>query len=111
MKSFDTKSFGAKVQKLREQYQLSVKELASIIKMSTTNIGRIERGEICVKIDTACRLAEAFGVSVDFLCDRESNEDQKGPSICIDLDSPLPQKKARVIENMAKFLVEELEEI
>ncbi len=55
------------LQKLREDKNLSKKEIAKICNMSPANYGRIERGEQSLSLETAIALAQFYSVSIDYL--------------------------------------------
>ena len=59
--------FGEKLREAREAAELSQKDLANKIGTSAPIIGRYERNERTPSVDIAKRLAEALGVSLDYL--------------------------------------------
>ncbi|MBK8270205.1 MAG: helix-turn-helix transcriptional regulator [Planctomycetes bacterium] len=56
--------FVCRVRELRNELNLSLREVALILHMSAANIHRIERGSD-VPLSTARRIAAAFGKTVD----------------------------------------------
>lgn len=58
---------------LRKQKGWSQTDLASASKVSREIIGKYERGEAVPSIDFAKRIADAFGVSLDFLVGEGQN--------------------------------------
>ncbi|MBS4461596.1 MULTISPECIES: helix-turn-helix transcriptional regulator [unclassified Facklamia] len=60
-------SFGQRIRKLRNEYQLSQDDLARELNMSQQSISRIEN-DIDVSISTAISFAQYFRVSLDYLC-------------------------------------------
>lgn len=62
---------GDKVRRIRRSMNLSQKELAEKAGISRCSINRIENGLACeIKYKTACNIARALGVPIDFLfCD------------------------------------------
>ena len=60
-------TFGEKVTMLRKQLKWSQDELAKKIGTSAPIVGRYERNEIKPSIDVAAKIAEALGVTVDYL--------------------------------------------
>jgi transcriptional regulator with XRE-family HTH domain len=62
-------TLGEKILRLRKDKKWSQKELASIIGTSGPVLGRYERDEITPSVEVAKNLAEAFGVTLDFLVD------------------------------------------
>ena len=64
---FRCNKFGEKLREAREAAELSQKDLANKIGTSAAIIGRYERNERTPSVDIAKRLAEALGVSLDYL--------------------------------------------
>ena len=56
-----------KIRILRNEKKLTLRELASKVNMSYSNLGSIERGEVQLREDTAKIFAEFFNVSSDYL--------------------------------------------
>ena len=63
------------IHQLRRDRGWSQPELAAKIGGSTTMIGRYERGEMTPAVDVVAKLADAFGVTMDFLCHGEGSAD------------------------------------
>lgn len=63
----EDKAFGSRLLNLRKQRRWSQPELGKQVGTSGAIIGRYERGEITPSIDVAKKLADAFGVTLDFL--------------------------------------------
>ena len=61
--------FSEKILRLRKEKKWSQKKLAGMIGTSGPVLGRYERGEITPSVEVAKRLAEAFGVTLDYLVD------------------------------------------
>ncbi len=55
-----------RLKQLRRENNLSVKELSDIIGINVRNINAYERGDIKPKYTTIKKLADYFGVSVDY---------------------------------------------
>lgn len=62
-------TLGEKILRLRKEKKWSQKKLASMIGTSGPVLGRYERGEITPSVEVAKKLAEAFGVTLDYLVD------------------------------------------
>ncbi len=58
------RSFGGKVQALREARGLTQEQLAERIERSVDTVSNIERGANSTRIETAGRIAEVLGVSL-----------------------------------------------
>ena len=72
-------SFGQRLLALRKQKGWSQPELGKQMGTSGPIIGRYERGEMTPSIEVAKRLAEVFGVTLDYLVD-----DREMPNILQD---------------------------
>lgn len=64
---------GDKIQTLRKQHGWSQQQLAKKIGTSGPIVGRYERGEMTPSVDVAKKLAETFGVTLDYLVDDTGN--------------------------------------
>jgi transcriptional regulator with XRE-family HTH domain len=65
---------GEKISKLKKAKKLSQIELAKITGISRDAISKYERGDVSPSVEYAKRIAEALGVSLDYLV---SNDDQE----------------------------------
>jgi transcriptional regulator with XRE-family HTH domain len=62
-------TLGEKISRLRKEKKWSRKELAKMIGTSGPVLGRYERDETTPSVEVAKKLAEAFGVTLDYLVD------------------------------------------
>lgn len=62
---------------LRKQKKLSQEELAKAVGVHANVLGRYERGEAKPSIDIATNIAQALGVSLDFLTGKEEQQTDK----------------------------------
>jgi transcriptional regulator with XRE-family HTH domain len=69
--STDTSGFGRRLLTLRKQKGWSQPELGKKAGTSGAIIGRYERSEITPSIEVASKLANAFGVTLDYLVDSQ----------------------------------------
>ena len=60
-------TFGERIQALRKKNKWSQDDLAKKVGTSAPIIGRYERSEIKPSIDTAKNIADALGVTIDYL--------------------------------------------
>ena len=60
-------SFGEKIIQVRKEKSISQNDLAKKLGIHANVLGRYERGETTPSIDVALQIAEALGVSLDFL--------------------------------------------
>ena len=67
-------TLGEKITLLRKKMNLSQVELAEKVGVSRDTIGKYERGDITPTVDKAKRIADTFGVSMDFLTSAEAEE-------------------------------------
>ena len=59
--------FGSKIVQLRKDKSLSRDKLAKEVGTSSAIIGRYERNEITPSVEVAAKIADALGVSLDYL--------------------------------------------
>ena len=73
---------GQRIRELREQRDIKQEQLAEILNINKTTLSRIERGETkTVGSDILMKLAEYFGVSIDFLVGYTCMPDPKNYSV------------------------------
>ena len=66
------KTVAANITELRKSRQLTQLELAEKLNYSDKTISKWERGDGLPDLKTICRMAEIFGVSVDYLIGRRN---------------------------------------
>lgn len=59
-----------KIAELREERHMSQRQLAQLIGTSNANLSRWEQGLVVPSVTECWKLADFFGVSIDFLCGR-----------------------------------------
>jgi len=98
----DENVFGNRVLALRKQKGWSQPELGKAVGTSGAIVGRYERGEITPSIEVARKLAEAFGVTLDYLV----SDKNEVPNILQDkamldrwqaIDSLAPPERERIL--------------
>lgn len=62
--------FSKRLHQLRKERGLRQKDMAEFFGMTLRNYQRIDAGEIDISATTLCKLADYFGVSVDYLLGR-----------------------------------------
>lgn len=103
--------FEKRLSELRKARKISQGELAKQVGVHTNVMGRYERGEAKPSIDVAMKLADALGVSLDFLAGKSDQQidqeiiskvlmiqklpDQDRDHILFTLDTMLRDAKAR----------------
>lgn len=72
-----SQGFADRLKQLRKQRDLSQAQLAEAVGVHQNHIGRYERGESQPSADALRRLADALGVSTDYLIEGTSDEAAK----------------------------------
>lgn len=62
-------AIGDKILALRKEHNWSQQQLAKLVGTSGPIVGRYERGEMTPSVEVAKKLAETFGVTLDYLAD------------------------------------------
>lgn len=95
----NSKSIGNKIAEARKKINLSQSELAQQVSISPQAVGKWERGESMPDITTLSRLAEIFGVDLNYFSDSFqtstpllSTNDQPNPDF-VDVSDSRPRKK------------------
>ena len=89
----EDKAFGNRLLSLRKQRGWPQPELGKLIGTAGAIIGRYERGEITPSIEVARKLADAFGVTLDFLVG-----DKEMPNILQDQSMLVPWQEIDALE-------------
>lgn len=96
---------GRKITELRKQKSWSQNELAKNIEVSREIVGRYERNDAVPSIDIANRMANAFGVSLDYLVGNSDQEMDKATLNRIQEVAKLsPKEKELVFEFLDAFI-------
>jgi transcriptional regulator with XRE-family HTH domain len=98
-------NLGDQITTLRKQKDMSQTDLAKAARVSREIIGRYERGEAMPSIEVAKKIADAFGVSLDYLVGEGINAsfDKKSLTRLQDiekLDADTKEKIYFVIDNI-----------
>ncbi|MEN9062869.1 MULTISPECIES: helix-turn-helix domain-containing protein [Ponticoccus] len=64
---FHPEAVGERLEALREYNEMTRAQFATSVGIDPTSYGRIEKGQKPLKADMAYRIAERWGVSMDFL--------------------------------------------
>ncbi len=97
--------FASRLKQLRTQRGLSQTELAKAVGVHYNHIGRYERGQSKPTAETLTRLAEALGVSGDFLM--EGRADEAAKATFEDRDLLMQFKEVERLNETDKHLVKE----
>ena len=68
-------NFGEKISKLKKAKKMSQIELAKITGISRDAISKYERGDVSPSVEYAKRIAQALGVSLDYLVSDSEQEE------------------------------------
>lgn len=64
-----------RIKELREQHGFSQRKAAELLEMHTTQYQRYETGERPIPVDFLIKLADLYGVSIDYIVGRENAAD------------------------------------
>ncbi len=64
---YNMKESGRRIRELRKRHDMTQMQLAERMRISSGNLGRIERGQQGVSIDLLIELADFFAVSMDYI--------------------------------------------
>jgi transcriptional regulator with XRE-family HTH domain len=100
-------TFGERITMVRKQLKLSQDDLAKKIGTSAPIVGRYEREEIKPSIDVAAKIADALGVSIDYLLGNSDKMilDKKNLQRLEDIDQLADEDKHNIfytIDNLIK---------
>lgn len=98
-------NFASRLKQLRTQRSLSQTELAKKVGVHYNHIGRYERGQSKPSAETLTRLAEALGVSGDFLM--EGRTDEAAKATFEDRELLMQFKEVEQLNEVDKHLVKE----
>lgn len=92
-------NIGAKITELRKAKNWSQTDLANNIEVSRVIIGRYERNEAAPSIDIAKKMADAFGVSLDYLVGEGQNAsfDKQTLKLIQDIESLEPTIREKLL--------------
>lgn len=71
---FSKEIFSERLFELRKQHRLSQLQLGKIVGLTQTGIAKIEKAERFASIEVLDKLADYFGVSVDYLIGRSDTQ-------------------------------------
>lgn len=96
---------GDKIKTLRKERRITQQELANAIEVVQSTIGMIESGKKTGSPQTLVKLADFFGVTVDYLL---SENDEEVKEIKKEKDYSLTIKEQLDIDNEAKKIIDNL---
>lgn len=100
------KEIGLRIKKLRQEAGLTQEELAEMIQVHNTYIGKIERGHIIPSLKLLIAIANKLNVNLIYLFQIEKkSKAKKSLSDLITLLKDLSDEDIKFIANIAKFLL------
>jgi transcriptional regulator with XRE-family HTH domain len=109
----DFSILGSKIRQLRKENNLTQEALAEEIDLSYTYIGQVERGARGINLPNLIKIANRFGVSLDYLLSDYLINDISKERIEVDrewleiIENKTPKEKQRYIElvkDISKYL-------
>lgn len=88
---YDQKESGKRIAKLRKERGLTQEQLAEKLNISTSNLGKLERGLQGLSIDLLVEIRWFFGVSTDYILLGEEVQRQE---VIADIDSVIAKMVA-----------------
>ncbi len=71
MKKFYNEKFNTSFEELRLKHGMSVNQVAKAVGINQPTLARYISGETKLNLEAACKLADYFNVSVDYIIGRE----------------------------------------
>ena len=102
-----------RIRELRQQKNLTMKQLGKIFGFSETTISLYENEKRQPTIETLIKMSDFFGVSVDYLINTESSTDSLPPKVStikedlLTMFSVLSKEDQEELLNFAKFKVQQ----
>ena len=98
MSEFTNMDLGERILDLRTKKKMSQSELADLAQTTRTTISKWENGDSEPSASQLKKIADAFGVSIDYLC---GNMDSVGETICV-LDTCVILNRPRATDLLIK---------
>lgn len=98
--------FSIRLKELRQKNNLSQKEFAKILQVSTGTVGNWEVGLREPDFNILIKIADIFNVSCDYLLDRFSDSDSGGENIAQLYHSPIEEEMLSEFRSVGKKLGE-----
>lgn len=106
MKHISLEIFANRLKRLRKQHNLSTRALGEIVGVSNATISRYETGKRDPDLVIAYKLAEYFGVTVEYLC---GEGDGIGIELLTEMYSKLPDASRQDAIKYITYLYEKEE--
>jgi transcriptional regulator with XRE-family HTH domain len=102
----DMATLGQRLQFLREERKIGQKEIAGLLKVSVSSIGKYENDERTPAPDAISRLADFFEVSADFLLGRSDIRDTAEKILArLNIGTTLPEEGLKELELLKGYIV------
>lgn len=96
--------FGQILTELRKQKRLTQEEMAKIIGVARTTYSSYEQGRRTPDVDVQNKIADYFGVTLDYLHGR-TDDKEKGPTlVAAHLDDDLTEEQLDEVKNFIDFI-------
>lgn len=109
-KNIDYSALGKRIKEKRTEHKLTQEQLGEICDLSAAHIGHIERGTRILSVDVLLRIAQALGVSVDYLLFDSVDDDNILNSIAPILKDT-DKKKVDNFLNTVRILAENIDNL
>ena len=109
-KNIDYSALGKRIKEKRIESKLTQEQLGEICELSAAHIGHIERGTRVLSVEVLFRIAQALGVSVDYLL-FDSVEDNNILNSIAPILKDTDKKKVNNFLNTVKVIAENIEEL
>ncbi len=96
--------FSIRLKELRQKHNLSQKEFAEILKVSTGTVGNWEVGLREPDFKMLMKIADIFNVSCDYILDRYSEEDDANKKLIRIPVSPIEEEMLSEFRNVGRIL-------
>ncbi|GHU60653.1 hypothetical protein AGMMS49975_29720 [Clostridia bacterium] len=90
---------GERIQQLRKAQNFTQKQVAEAVNVQTNSLQQFEYGKLKPSLDTLIKIADFFGVSLDYLAGRADNDN----TIKIEKTGSLTQEEKRLLEDYRKL--------
>ncbi|MBR0142025.1 MAG: helix-turn-helix transcriptional regulator [Ruminococcus sp.] len=91
---------------LKEDADLTQKEVAEIIGVSVNHYGKYERGETDIPFEKVISLAEYYGVSLDYIAGRTNSKNPNENLTISDIYNKLSERDKGKLELFAEMLMD-----
>lgn len=98
--------FGERLRLLREERKMGQKEIADLLDVSVSSVGKYENGDRTLSPDAIIKLADFFDVSSDFLLGRsEVREPAEKILAKFNIGNGLPEEAFKEFEEVKNYIL------